>query len=54
MRIHIGIFKQAVLGEPIISLGFLTGCNDDDKAQLRVIHASPDAPTVFAYKICCI
>ena len=24
----------------------LTGCDDDDAAQLRVIHASPDAPAV--------
>ena len=47
MKIYTGLFKKVVLSSSIISLGFLAGCSDiNDTAEVRVIHASPDAPAV--------
>jgi len=49
MKTYTGLFKKVVLSSSIISLGLIAGCSDDndrETAQIRVIHASPDAPAV--------
>src|SRR6056297_3520437 len=48
MKFHQGILKQVVLGSSIVGMTMLAGCSDsnNDTAQIRVIHASPDAPAV--------
>ncbi|NNL07159.1 MAG: DUF4397 domain-containing protein [Gammaproteobacteria bacterium] len=44
------ISRSTVLASVIAGTAIMTGCDtDNDKASLRVIHASPDAPAVNVY-----